>query len=695
MGKKRHSIGKFSVAQRLKLMVAVPVVTALLLGILIAGYLYNRASDMTATVPLVQIAESTSALVHELQKERGRSAAFVSSGREARFLADLQAQRSLTDAALADFDAHMSGLDVEALFGNQAAQYANAGTAVHDTLEMRGAINSGEVQAQEIVGAYSARIDTLIRLMVVATEHSPSQEVKAHLSPYIALVRVKESAGLERALGSALLNQAADGAFSDQLFVTYSRHLFGESIFLDEFQLYASDSFVAWFDQTVVGPDVEQVMAWRDVIAAIPETVDAQGVDGKVWFDTATKRINLIKQVEDRIAAEMATLAAENEQWAWIELAIGIAVIVSMAVGMIIFTINQTRRTLYAVDFVSDKLMRLANGDLDVDIEERRSKPRKDEVSHMYAGLVLMKQNALEQRRLQAEKLSNAEREAERTRQSKAIIDAFQQDISELVAQLTSAANDLNTRAGQLTEGAEATTRSSVEASSKAELSSNAVESMAAATEEITASIGEVNRQASGLRKSSQEAADDTIAIHRDVAELKEKGQQINGVMTLISDIAAQTNLLALNATIEAARAGAAGKGFAVVASEVKALSNETAKATESIRAQVEAMVAAIESSTTGIEKVSSGIESVGLSVEAVATAVDEQLSATSEISQNAAEASKGSRGACEHAQQVQEIATRTNENAADVRSIAEGLAQRIGSLQTRTEEFVSKLAAA
>jgi PAS domain S-box-containing protein len=209
--------------------------------------------------------------------------------------------------------------------------------------------------------------------------------------------------------------------------------------------------------------------------------------------------------------------------------------------------------------------------------------------------------------------------------------------VTDSVASMKSTATALSTMSNDTT----AQTTSAVRTSNDA---FTGVESAAAAADELSKSIAEINRQLVSASDVVGAATAEAQTTNTVISELAQSAQKINDVVKLIQSVAGQTNLLALNATIEAARAGTAGKGFAVVASEVKALAVQTAKATDVIAGQIAAVQSSTQSAVRAIGSIVTQMEKIKLFTSAIATSVEQQNAATGEISDNVTAAATGTR---------------------------------------------------
>ena len=179
------------------------------------------------------------------------------------------------------------------------------------------------------------------------------------------------------------------------------------------------------------------------------------------------------------------------------------------------------------------------------------------------------------------------------------------------------------------------------------------------------------------------------------VSELSKAASRIGDVVELINTIAGQTNLLALNATIEAARAGEAGRGFAVVASEVKALAEQTAKATGEISQQISGIQSATEDSVGAIKEISGTIEKLSEVAGAIAAAVEEQGAATQEISRNLQQAAQGTQQVSSNITGVQRGAGETGSASSQVLAAAQTLSSDSSRLKLEVDKFVDSVRAA
>ena len=272
---------------------------------------------------------------------------------------------------------------------------------------------------------------------------------------------------------------------------------------------------------------------------------------------------------------------------------------------------------------------------------------------------------------------------------------SFEIKVGGLVSNLSSAAAGIETTARTMTGNATKANDQILTVTSASETASMGVSTVAAAAEELSASIGEIGRQVSHSSRITIQAVADARRTDAIVRTLAEGARKIGHVVGLITNIASQTNLLALNATIEAARAGDAGKGFAVVASEVKSLAQQTAKATEEISVQVADIQSATEEAVTAIRNIMATIEEVSSIAVSISAAVEEQGAATAEIARNVQQTAQSAREVTMNIGGVNQASAQTGAAAVQLLNAAIDLSRQAEILTRESDSFIAEVQAA
>jgi methyl-accepting chemotaxis protein len=339
-----------------------------------------------------------------------------------------------------------------------------------------------------------------------------------------------------------------------------------------------------------------------------------------------------------------------------------------------------------------DCLRRLANGELNLTIV---GKGRRDEIGDMADAMQVFQENAVQRLKLQEQQEAEQQQRLARATRIQDLVREFENTMGNVVEVISSATTELEATANAMSSTAEQTEQQSGAVAAASEQATANVETMAAATEELAATVQEVTRQMHDARNIANEAAREAASSREQVEALEAAGERIGDVVAMIQDVAGQTNLLALNATIEAARAGEAGKGFAVVASEVKQLANQTARATDDIRTQVEAMRASIKAAADKIGHVAGVVERLNAVAASVASAAEEQAAATAEIGRNASEAARGTQEVSGTIHQVRQAAGTTASAASQVLASAGELAHKTVDMRQGISRFIEGVRAA
>jgi methyl-accepting chemotaxis protein len=415
--------------------------------------------------------------------------------------------------------------------------------------------------------------------------------------------------------------------------------------------------------------------------------------DAQIAFAAVQLESVSLKEAVDALVDEQGKIARQHSLHVADQIRTGQALLIVLAfvavVGAaLIAWLYVGRNIARRLGLLSDAMRRIADGDLNVHIQDTR----RDEIANMARALQFFRQAT-------ADAASGREKEIEQARTSESrrqLVDAatqsFEHAVSNVVQTLDRAAMAMDGSARDMADTADRNRMQALSTAAASEQATTNVETVAAAAEEIAQSIEHIATRVAESATVARQASSEAQAITSAVESLSASVEEISEVSNLIRSIAAQTNLLALNATIEAARAGDAGRGFAVVAQEVKGLAAQTGQATEEITRQIMTIEETTSRSVQTMKAIAATITQLDDLANDVAAAVRQQDVVAQEIARNATAAAKGTRAVSANVSEVSSSAVKTGQVANTVLASAGELAEQSQLLRQEVVRYLAQV---
>lgn len=658
---------------RTKLIVATaPSLLALLVFASMFGWgQIQKGREMSQVVQLASFTESVGNLVHELQKERGRTAGFVGSGGASAQANAYKQQQTQTDFALAEF--RQSSKGAESIFQTKSQKdHFNQVSRLLESLERhRTRVDSLQLGLNASVGEYTSMVDALIVLVHDELTLLNNSDLAVDMQGLVTLMRAKEASGLERAQGNAIF---ASGT------ITLDRHqvilalISEQKAYFDEFIQTMPKSWREQLSTFQNGEEFSKVDSAREVLIAAGYGSPLAGYTSEEWFNITTARIDALKQIADKLVHEIEANAEDIKSQTDLSVILVLAAAAIVVIPSIILSILLVNSIVGPMKGITSALDKLAKGATDVEISGRE---RGDEIGVLARAaqefLRMSKQREqLIQERTAHEHEALLERRKVLAQMAREVEDATQSTVNQIVAAAEELAATATTMQGTLATAS----RNADDASSATSDSLDGTNRASELASELNAAIGEVT---SSIVKGDQ-LARDTVQVAAEsracVEELNEATQQIGDFVRVITELADQTNLLALNATIESARAGEHGKGFAVVATEIKQLASQTNRSANEITERVTQIQDRTQTAVDAINKISVSVNMLGGVTSSVAAAVEEQRVSTDSFAQFL-HSNRSS---------IQDVANRVSELVAITRQTADGAVEIAGRVSNMAQ---------
>ena len=515
------------------------------------------------------------------------------------------------------------------------------------------------------------------------------------------LLAIKQSAWLLRnTAGEASLmisKGLAAGRMAPESRLTYTRLLGGTEIAFTAVETAASgmqlppalSAAIAATKTAYFEPDY---LALRDRLLNTLIAGEKPELTANQWSPITVGRMGSAVTVAERALEAAKDHTAVQHSEALRSLVIQLVLLAAAFALMFGAMMAVTRRVIRPLHNMRDAMLKVASGDLTVDTGYTE---RHDEIGALAGALETFKQQAQDKLRIEAQERERNAGAASRQKAIETYVGEFESMVRQSLQQLGDASSQMRTTSSGLTAVSRQTNERVQVAEKASSEASMSVESVASASEQLSASINDISQQAAHAAGIASRAVGQARETDGTVQGLAKSAGRIGEVVGLINTIAAQTNLLALNATIEAARAGEAGRGFAVVASEVKSLASQTAKATDEISEQIADIQKVAGEAIDAIKGIGSIIGEVNEVATAIAAAVQEQGAATQEITRSTQYAAQGTKNVSDNITGVKADADASAAAAENVKHASETLETQSQQLGGQVTQFLGKIRAA
>ena len=544
---------------KILLLVAVPFAALTLFAFILISDNKSLHDHASGYEKVVRVALNASALVHELQKERGASAGYLSS-KGAKFGDIVTGQRKQTNTRLASYRETVSQFDLQSIDKGLGVIVEAAQQQLSVLEPIRDKVTSQGISVAEQVGFYTDLNARLLDISDYLARISPDSEIANRAAAFSTFLQSKERAGLERAVLSSVF---ASDAFAPNQYSQFADLVNTQNIYLTVFSDMASEAQVKFFDEQMSHRSVGDVQRMRDIAVANRQS-GGFNVDSVTWFDTITQKINQLKNVEDYLGSELHKKALATRDLTVSKLKQSVSVFVIAILLSLILVFLVSREVLHSIY----SAMQLADAISKGDLTQKVSSSSRDE-----AGQLLMSLNAM------------------------------QTKLSEIITTSQGVAVAVQMGASEIST-------SSIELRTRTQSQGENLERTASSTEEISSTVKQNAVQAQTVNDLSRKTSDQAIRGGEVVGkaviamdEINEASRKIASITGVINEIAFQTNLLALNAAVEAARAGEQGRGFAVVATEVRQLAGRSATAAKEISVLIQDCVAKVDSGSSYVNE--------------------------------------------------------------------------------------------